>query len=49
MAKQLVLMNGNICLKNTKNIDLGNSLKMFFEWNDENKNVNTFLTINERD
>ncbi len=26
-------MNGNICLKNTKNIDLGNSLKNVF-WNE---------------
>nr|WP_307939354.1 hypothetical protein [Mycoplasmopsis bovis] len=26
-------------MKNTKNIDLGNSLKNVFEWNDENKNV----------
>nr|WP_307921865.1 hypothetical protein [Mycoplasmopsis bovis] len=30
-----------------RKIDLGNSLKMFFEWNDENKNVK-LSDVNER-
>ncbi len=49
MAKELSVNEWKYLFKNYEKYRSGNSLKNVFEWNDEKKNVNTFLTINERD